>query len=264
MTLAAYARIWLASIRYSTVRAMMFRFDFLLWVTVDLGWIAVNLLSIEVIYRHVDAVAGWNKVEMQLLVGTGMLVMRLFMALFMTNLFAIDRHVREGTFDFFLTQPGNPLFMVSTRKIDLDGLVNAVMAAGVVVYAASRMDAPPSVLGVATYVFMAGLGLVVHYSTVVVLVSLAFWIVRVQGIEHGYWGIFDVSRLPRSAVRGPMEIAFVYVFPAVIVTNFPAEAIMHGPNAGHVAWLAAAAAAWFTVAVAVFRLGLRRYASASS
>ena len=42
----------------------------------------------------------------------------------------VGRNVRTGTFDFFLAQPGNPLFMISTRKIELDALINAALGLG--------------------------------------------------------------------------------------------------------------------------------------
>ena len=264
MSPLAYLRIWLASIRYSVVRTMMFRFDFFLWVLVDVAWMAVNLLLLEVLFQHTDEIAGWSKPEMQLLVGTAMLIMRMFLAFFFSNLFGIDRAVREGTFDFYLAQPGNPLFMISTRKIDLDGAANTVLAAGIVVYALRQLGVTPSIAAVGLYLAMIGLGLIIHYATVVMLVSLSFWIMRMQGVEQGYFGLFDLSRLPRGALRGIMEVTFVYVFPAIIVSNFPAETLRDGPNLANTLWLAGVAVVWFAAAAAVFHRGLQRYASASS
>jgi ABC-2 type transport system permease protein len=264
MSFLAYIRIWLASIRYSVVRTMMFRFDFFLWIVVDVAWMSVNLLLIEVMFRHVDSIAGWGKYEMILLAGTAMLIMRLFMTFFMGNLFAVDRNVREGTLDFYLAQPGDPLFMLSTRKIELDGALNSVVAVGIVLYALHALGLQPGLPQIGAYVLMVACGLAVHFATVVMLVALAFWITRVQGIEGGYFSLFDLSRLPRPALRGVMEAAFVYVFPAVIVSNFPAETLIHGPKAWQLAWIVGAAAAWFAIAVGMFRLGLARYSSASS
>ena len=117
MTPLAYLRIWLASARYSAVRAMMYRFDFFLWLAVDTLWMIVNLLFIEVVFDHTEAMAGWSKPQMLLLYGTSMLIMRLFFATAFTNLVAVDRNLREGTFDFYLAQPGNPLFMIATRMV---------------------------------------------------------------------------------------------------------------------------------------------------
>jgi len=264
MSLHAYLRIWLASIRYSIVRSLMFRFDFFLWVMVDMAWMAVNLLLLEVLFTHTDEIAGWSKPEMQLLVGTSMLIMRMFIGLFFTNLFGVDRAVREGTFDFYLAQPGNPLFMISTRKVDLDGVFNTALAAGIVIYAVRQMGVEPTAGEIALYAFMVLCGLTIHYATVVMLVSLSFWVVRMQGVEQGYFGIFDLSRLPRRALGPVMDVVFVYIVPATIVSNFPADVFREGASLVNTLWLAGAAATWLAAAAGLFHLGLRRYSSASS
>src|SRR4029434_1795022 len=132
-------RIWLATARYSVVRTMMFRGDFLVWSLVELFWIGVNLILVFVIYRHTYAIAGWNKYEMILLVGTSMIIQRLLMGFFWSSLFEMGRNVRTGNFDFFLAQPGNVMFMATTRKLDPDGLINSVVAAGVVDYSANQL-----------------------------------------------------------------------------------------------------------------------------
>src|SRR3954468_5501711 len=134
-----YLKIWLACARYSVVRTMMFRFDFFLWAMVELFWMGVNLLLISVIYDHTDTVAGWSKYEMLLLVGTSMLIQRFLMGFFWSSIFEMGRNVRTGNFDFVLAQPGNVLFMASTRKLDPDGLINAVIAAAVVIYSAYKL-----------------------------------------------------------------------------------------------------------------------------
>jgi ABC-2 type transport system permease protein len=264
MTLAAYLRIWLASMRYSTVRNLMFRFDTMLWFVVEFAWMVVNIVLIEVIFGHIDSLAGWSKYEMLLLIGTSMVISHLFIGLFMTNLFEVGRNVRTGAFDFFLAQPGNPLFMVSTRKVELDGLMNTFLGCAVVIFAAFKLSLEPGFTGIAIYGLMVLCGLAIHYGACAILVSTAFWTVRSEGVETGYFTIFEFSRLPRSAFRGIANVIFVYLFPAVIVSNFPAKVLIGGPEAHLLLWLAGATMAWFWLAVLVFNRGLRRYTSASS
>ena len=55
---------------------------------------------------------------MMMLVGTSMLVQRLLMGFFWSSIFELGRNVRTGYFDFFLAQPGNVMFMATTRKLD--------------------------------------------------------------------------------------------------------------------------------------------------
>jgi ABC-2 type transport system permease protein len=259
-----HARIWLASIRYSLVRAMMFRGDFLMWALVELFWMSVNVLLVGIIYNHTDSIAGWSQYEMLLLVGTTLLVQRLLMAFFWSNLFEMGRNVRSGHFDFFLAQPGSPLFMVSTRKFDLDGFVNVPVALAVVVYAVHKLGLDPTSGQIATYAVFVLCGLALHYATLLTIISLVFWLQSAKGIEGGYFGLTEFSRLPREALRGAANVVFVYLLPVIIVSNFPARVLIHGFEPGHAAWLIGATVFWVGVAVTVFHAGLRRYASASS
>src|SRR3954463_11842964 len=146
-----YLRIWLATARYSVVRTMMFRGDFFVWSLVEFFWMSVNLLLISVIYRHTSSIAGWSKYEMLLLVGTSMLIQRFLMGFFWSSIFELSRNIRSGHFDFFLAQPGNLMFMATTRKLDLDGLCNSFVAGGVIIYAANKLNLHPTAAQLALY-----------------------------------------------------------------------------------------------------------------
>ena len=260
-----YLRIWLASARYSIIRTMMFRGDFLVWSLVELFWMSVNLLLISVIYQHTSSIAGWNKYEMMLLVGTSMLMQRFLMGFFWSSIFEMGRNVRSGNFDFFLAQPGNVMFMATTRKLDPDGLINSVVAGGVVIYAAAKLGLHPGALDVALYLFLVLCGLVIHYSILVISISLAFWLTSAQGVEGTYFTMMEFSRLPREAFKGVVtQGLFVWLLPVVVISNAPARTLLHGFDLKWVLWLFVSAAVWFGLAVFVFHRGLRRYASASS
>lgn len=259
-----YLRVWLACARYSIVRTMMFRFDFIMWALVELFWMAVNILLVSVIYRHTDEIAGWTKYQMLLLVGTSMIMQRLLMGFFWSNLFELGRNIRSGHFDFFLAQPGNPLFMVSTRKLDLDGLMNVFVAIAVVVYSVQQLHLHLTFGQIATYVLLVLCGLFVHYGALLLFVSLTFWIVGSQGVEGGYFTLFEFSRLPREAFRGATNVIFVWLLPVVLVSNVPARALLDGGFTRYVPWLVAVTLFWVAAGAFVFSRGLRRYSSASS
>jgi ABC-2 type transport system permease protein len=224
----------------------------------------VNLLLISVIYQHTSTVAGWTKYEMMLLVGTSLLVQRFLMGFFWSSIFEMGRNVRSGNFDFFLAQPGNVMFMATTRKLDPDSLLNSIIAGGVVLYSVHKLGLHPDVGDVALYLFMLLCGLAIHYSILVMSVSLVFWLTSAQGVEGIYFTLTEFSRLPREAFKGITRTLFVWILPVVVVSNVPARSIMHGLDWRWAALLFCLAVAWFTVAVLTFNSGLRRYASASS
>ncbi len=259
-----YLKIWLASVRYSLVRMMMFRFDFFLWSMVELCWMGVNVLMIAVIYRHTNSIAGWSKYEMLLLVGTSMLIQRLLLGFFWSSIFELGRNIRTGGFDFFVAQPGNIMFMATTRKLDPDSLANSVIATAIVIYSAHQLHLNPGLADIALYAFMIMCGLAIHYSLLVLSVSLAFWITSAQGIEGSYFTLAEFSRLPRKAFRGLASALFVWALPVVIVSNTPARVLLHGFEPALAVWLLAITAGWLGLAILVFNRGLRRYSSASS
>ena len=197
-----YAKIWAASARYSITRTLMFRGDFFVWSLVELFWMAVNILTITVIYEHTQSIAGWTKYQMVLLVGTSMLIQRFLMGFFWSSIFEMGRNIRSGNFDFYLAQPGNVMFMATTRKLDPDSLLNSLVAAAVVIYAAHQLGLDPSAGQIALYALMVLCGVVIHYSILVLSISLAFWLTSAQGIEGLYFTLTEFSRLPRAAFTG--------------------------------------------------------------
>ena len=263
-TFSYYLRIWLASARYSLVRATMFRGDLVVWSAVELMWISVNIIMVGVIYSHTSSVAGWSMYEMLILVGTSMVIQRFLMGFFWSGIFEMGRNVRNGLFDFVLAQPGDPLFMASTRKLELDGLLNSIVAAGLVIYSARHLGLHPGVGDIALYAVMIACGVVIHYSALVMAMSLAFWITSAQGVEGSYFTLMEFSRLPREAFRGLASLAFVWILPVVVVSNAPARVILHGFEGWWALGLCGATLLWFTLAVLLFRAGLKRYTSASS
>jgi ABC-2 type transport system permease protein len=264
MSAPSCLRIWLAGARYSVVRTMMFRGDFIIWSLVEFLWMAVNVLMIAVIYRHTASIAGWSEYQMMLLMGTSLLIQRLLLGFFWSNFFDMGRNVRTGAFDFLLAQPGNPLFMVSTRKLDLDGLLNSFVALALVIYSAHRLGIRPGCVDIALYVALVVGGLAIHYSVLVITASLTFWLTSAQGLEGTYFTFAEFSRLPREAFKGAASLIFVWLLPVVVSSNVPARTLLRGFRPEWALWLLILAAAWLALAVFVFNRGLRRYSSASS
>src|SRR5271156_4191783 len=138
--LVRYPGIWLAQIRYSTVREMMFKTNFILWIIVDLCWFGLNLSFIQFLYLQVNVIAGWSKWEMVLLVSTNMLIQQIFQTFLMVNLTKLPELIRTGRLDFFLAQPAPAQFLVSTRYFELGSVINTLVALIVCVVAIAHLN----------------------------------------------------------------------------------------------------------------------------
>ena len=262
--IAFYGRIWLAQIRYATVREMMFKSNFILWIIVDLVWFALQLIFIQFLYLQVDSIAGWPKWGMILLVGTNNLVQQIFQMLLMINLTKLPELIRTGRLDYFLAQPGSAQFLVSTRHFEPGSVINCSVAIIVCVYACVRLKLQLHMVSLLLFPALVTLGVLIHYSLLMMLVSLAFWMTRAQGFINAYYNVFQIARLPRQAFKGLAYLTFTTAIPLLLIANVPASTLIYGLHGRDLAGMAAVTTALLMLSSLIFRGGLRRYGSASS
>ncbi len=263
-SLARYGSIWLAQVRYTVVREMMFKANFILWVIVDLCWFGLNLAFVQFLYLQVQTIAGWDKWQMILLVTTNMLVQQIFQMLLMTNLTKLPELIRTGKLDFFLAQPASAQFLISTRLFELGSVVNVLVTLIVCLIALAKLYWNFSVAGLVIFSLLVAFGVLIHYAVLLMLMSLAFWMTRAQGFINAYYSVFQIARLPREAFRGVTRLAFTWGLPLLLIANVPARTLLYGWNGLDLLGMAAATGVLVALSTTIFQAGLRRYGSASS
>src|SRR5690349_20148830 len=55
-----YLDIYWLMVRYSLIREMNFKANFLLWMVVELLWFMGQIVFIEVLFQYVDAIGDWS------------------------------------------------------------------------------------------------------------------------------------------------------------------------------------------------------------
>jgi ABC-2 type transport system permease protein len=259
-----YLKLALALFRYSLSREMIFKGNFILWVFVEFGWFGLQLALVQVIFAHVNEIAGWTKYEMIVLIGTSHMVQQIFQFVFMINCMELPENIRTGKLDFLLLQPVNSQFMISLRKFDPGALVNATIGVGFIMYAAYHLHLHPTFSQTTLFFVLLLNGVAIHYALMLSIVTVSFWIVRAQGLVYGYYNLFQITRIPRQAFHGVARMLFSYFLPMLIVANFPASALIRNLSASGSLWVFALSLALITAATMWFRFGLRFYTSASS
>ena len=77
-------------------------------------------------------------------------------------------------------------------------------------------------------------------------------------------GIFQMARYPVGIYPGWLRLVLTWVVPVGVITTVPAQALSGALSPDTLAGAVALAVAFSAGASALFRFGLRRYASASS
>ena len=260
-----YATIYAALWRNSVVREMSFKSNFLLWIVVELLWFALQLGFIGVIYLHTDHIATWTKWEVILLVGASHFIQQIFQAFFLTNCVGLSELVRTGRLDFMLLLPVNSRFLISLRQVDLGGFVNASSALVVMGYAARQLHLVPAAGQVTGFFLLCLAGILIHYSLMFLLASVAFWTVRAQGIVWGYYSMFNIARYPDAAFQGFFRAVFTFAVPMLLVVNVPVKLLLNRLGSPReMLLLLGLGVVCFVVSELFWRYSIRRYTSASA
>jgi ABC-2 type transport system permease protein len=261
-----YFEIYSIMLRNSLIREMSFKANFLLWMIVEILWFCGQILFFSIIFGQVNRIGDWSKWEVVLLVGTHQIIAQLFQAFFFVNVANVPELVRTGKLDSLLVLPLDSQFAVSTKQFGLDSVINAVIGAAVVLLALTRLQITPSVGAVLLYLIALGFGVAVHYSIMLSLAAVSFWIIRAQGLVYGYFNFLNIARYPDVIFPKLFRFVFGWIIPVVIVANIPARLLIK--SLGQPGWLMFHLIVAGTIAAMIsrffWRFALRHYSSASS
>src|SRR5438093_13639260 len=264
--LRRYIEIYSIMLRNSLIREMSFKANFILWMLVEVLWFLGQIVFFSIIFGSINQIGDWSKWEVVLLVGTHQIIAQLFQAFFFVNVANVPELVRTGKLDSLLVLPLDSQFAVSTKQFGLDSVINAMIGAAVVLLALTRLQIAPSAGAVLLYLIALGFGVAVHYSIMLSLAAVSFWIVRAQGLVYGYFNFLNIARYPDVIFPRLFRIIFGWIVPVVIVANIPARLLIKsfGQPGPLMFQIVVASTVVFCLSRAFWGFALRRYSSASS
>jgi len=262
----AYATLIGQFIRASVQQELAYRANFLISLMHSLLNAATGVLGVAVLFGQVETVRGWDLGTTLAVLGVYLTVGALRDLVISPSLDALagmDGEVWTGRLDFTLLRPVDIQFLASVRHWRPFALVDLVIGIGVLVAAAARLDAAPGPGDLAAFLVAFGAGLLALYAVLLAFIGLTFWSPGFL-FSWVFSGLFQMARYPVGLYPGWMRLALTWVVPVGIITTVPAQALAGDVGPGLLAGSVIAAVGLFAGATALFRAGLRRYASASS
>src|SRR5437588_11880609 len=261
-----YMAIYSIMLRNSLIRDLSFKANFLLWMVVEILWFCGQIVFFSIIFGNVDHIGDWTKWEVVLLIGTHQIIAQLFQAFFFVNVANVPELVRTGKLDSILVLPIDGQFAVSTKQFGLDSIVNAALGGAVVIVSLTRLGVVPEPLHIFLYLVAIGFGIAIHYSIMLNLAAVSFWIVHAQGLVYGYFNFLNIARYPDVIYPRLFRLIFSWIIPVVIVANVPARVLIKslGQPLPLMLQMVAASLIIFWSSRMFWRFALKRYSSASS
>ena len=262
--MSRYARLLWLQLRTSALLAAQYRWDFLVDGVIALFWAVTAIVPLFVVYSGEGrpGIPGWSFAEALVVTGWFILLQGVLDGAINPGLQAVIEHIRKGTLDFVLLKPADAQFLVSTARFQL-WRVFSILSAGVIFgYAFSQLGRWPSPGGVAMALVLFLTATVLLYSLWILIVSAAFYVVKVDNLTYLFGSVFDAARWPGTVFRGALRIVFTFLIPLTVMTTYPAQALLGRLELSTLVGAVLGSALFAAAARVVWRRSIGHYSSA--
>lgn len=225
--------------------------------------IVAELATLSIVFTQADTIGGWSAGEAVVLLGTYQVVSGIIGTFVEPNLGWFRDQVIDGKLDDTLLKPVSSIFLASLGTCSPLALSQVATGAVVVVIGVWNVDGVPGVWSMLVWLLMLATGIVISWAARVLLASLAFWAPSFQP-DVLYKALWQFGRYPVSIYRQPVRFALTWVFPLAFIATLPARALTGGASPQRLILGATVGLVAILIAQTVWRLGLRRYTSATS
>lgn len=249
----------------SLVRMMENRFDFIFRFIPTTLTLILNVLTVNFIYSRVNEISGWQKSELFLLMGTYYIVWGIFFGLFIQNLGKINKYVRRGDLDLFLTKPIDSQFYISTRvSIDFGEAATLVTGVYLVFLSLSQLNIHPSLMDGVIYIFLILNAVILAYSLWFITMTFSIWLGKLPELHEAFLSLYEINKYPIDIYQGILKTFFIFFLPLAVMVTFPTRFLLGSLSLSFIFWSFASGLLTLYVSHVFWNFALKRYTSASS
>lgn len=240
---------------------MEYTFNF--WMML-LSGVLTRILSLAVpfvIYSNIPSIAGWDKMEIYLIMSFLCIAEGLCSVLF-EGVWMIPEMVFNGQLDNILSRPIAPLFQILSYGIGLHGI--AVMIFGVVSLNICLVSLGCfNVLSVVMSVYFVICGTIICLSVYILGNSLVFWFDSggKTNIPYTISSVGQYAKYPVSIYPNMIRLILLFLIPYAFIGEIPVVILRGEHVVSYSLALFAMSLIFFLLARSVFYRGIRNYES---
>lgn len=248
----------------SFMNQMEYKFNFIVGGSFELIWMIMYLVFIDVLFLHTESINGWNKYQMLMLTFQGALMDSIFTFSIVPGLKRLPEMINTGTLDFILLKPVNKRFQISCHEWDIPQIKNIIINIFGITYCMKNLNNKITTIKFALYLLLSINGFFMIYSIMFLLMTLAFWFMRMDIVMGIGSELITIGNKPISIYPNFIQKILIYILPILICFNFPVLYLMSGLKIYFIVYSLFSGMLLFIISNWIFYRGLRRYIGAGS
>lgn len=259
-----YLSLFLLFLKNSLQIDLEYRANFvgaLIFSVLDLIW---SVGGTMLFYSFRDRIGGWSFYEALLVLGLFFIMLGIIDVAIIPNLQGMGDHIRKGTFDFVLAKPLNSQLHGTLRLFKLHRISSIFSGVGILIFALVKLQIAPNFSQIMLFLLIGLCAIIMVYSILTMLSTVAFWTVAIDNIHELFFAFLDAAKYPASAFPEPLRGIILFIIPVAFMTTVPAQVLLNRITPGIVIYGIVLAAVLLTTSIALWRVAVRNYSSASS
>lgn len=259
-----YLRLWGFLLKLSLSEILMFRINGLLFGLAPIVWAATVLVFLGIIFSNVKTLGGWSFWETVFMLGVSETIFVVYWASFLINLRNFVNEVRTGRFDQSLLKPVNPRFLVSFRTLDFTLLGSFINSLAIFIVSLIKVAGQIELPRLPGFLFLLVAAYVICYLFHFIFASLAFWVINARPFLDWIFEIADFGHYPATIYPPSLRMFFTFFVPILFFGYFPTAFLLGRLDSIYLGIAILLILALYAISRLVWRVGLKRYQSASS
>ncbi len=259
-----YLLILKAYFKGSLMNLMEYKFNFISGGTFELVWLFMYLIFIDTIFIHTETVNGWDKYRMLMLTFQGGLMDSVFTFLIVPGLKRLPEMINTGTLDFILLKPLNQRFNISFNEFDIPQIKNIIINITGLMYCFIKLNIRMTPLKLLLYILLSLNGFFLIYSIMFILMSLAFWFMRMDIVMGIGSELITIGNKPMQIYPRLLQKILIFVIPLFVCFNFPILFAVKDLSVSYILYSFAASFIFFLLSNFILKKGVRHYVGSGS
>lgn len=227
--------------------------------------ITVTIVFFRIIFSNVNLLAGWNFYQILFLYAFAKVIVSINNGWTRVGLrkFATE-YIRRGDYDFYLSKPIDPMILVSISQPRIYDFVAVLFELGLCVYAILAGGIHIGIINFIWFLYLTFFGLLLYYFLCALTVVPTFWFVRLWSLQDLMGRLNQVMRYPVGVFPPFIKAILMTLFPIVAVSYLPVYTLFYPPKIEYIVYIPLITLIFGLIVSSIWRIGNKKYSSASS
>lgn len=202
-----------------------YRVDFSIGILSFLVTQTAGVLFVWSIFLFTNTLDGWTRNEILLIYAMFQLP-RGIDHLLTDNIWLISSHIRQGTFNKYLTKPINVLFHIVIERFQFEALGEIIVGISLLAYLGPQLPLMTNAMTITSVLLLVFAGAFIYSSIKLITATVAFWIRDSQTLMVVVYDLSSFVKNPIGIFPRMVQFIFTYFIPFAFTSYYPSAILL--------------------------------------